>query len=352
MTGAALGLIAVLLGGASTPLPEEVGSKIGVGLDWFLLDLLVMTLVFVPVERLWPLHPQQGTFRPEWTTDAFYFVSTHLPAQLITFVMLLPATMASKWLAIPALMKTVGSLPLFVQLPMAIVVADFSQYATHRAFHKIPFLWRFHAIHHSIKTMDWIAGSRSHFVDILITRGLILIPMTLRRFFAGRDGRLSHLRVVSRHVLPHGFPSACALARATLRDGALSPLASRGASRSGRRELRHPSAVHRSSVRNVITCRKTRGPIDTVCSGVRCRPGSSLSSSRHSNGRKTNASRHSVTSASARSVGLCVPVFERLDEPQRIHDANGEIAEVEFGVDRAWSAAGADSGDGCSANTR
>jgi lathosterol oxidase len=182
LTGAALGLAAVLLGGASTPLPESVGSKVGLGLDWFLLDLLVMTIVFVPVERLWPLHPEQSTFRPEWTTDSFYFVATHLPAQLITFAMLLPATYASKWLAIPALMQTVGGLPFLVQLPLAIVVADLAQYATHRAFHKIPLLWRFHSIHHSIKTMDWIAGSRSHFVDILVTRGLILIPMTLLGF--------------------------------------------------------------------------------------------------------------------------------------------------------------------------
>jgi lathosterol oxidase len=182
LTGVALGLAATLLGGASTPLPEELGSKVGIGFDWFLLDLLVMTLVFVPIERLWPLHPEQKTFRPEWSTDAFYFVATHLPAQLTTFVILLPATMASEWLAIPALLQTVGSLPFFVQFPLAIVVADLAQYATHRAFHEIPFLWRFHAIHHSIKTMDWIAGSRSHFVDILVTRGLILIPMTLLGF--------------------------------------------------------------------------------------------------------------------------------------------------------------------------
>ena len=182
LTGAALGLVAVLFGGASTPLPEEIGSKIGIGFDWFLLDLLVMTIVFVPLERLWPRHPEQSTFRPEWTTDAFYFVATHLPAQLTTFAILLPATMASKWLAIPSLMETVGSLPFLVQFPLAIVVADLSQYAIHRAFHKIPALWRFHAIHHSIKTMDWVAGSRSHFVDILVTRGLILIPMTLLGF--------------------------------------------------------------------------------------------------------------------------------------------------------------------------
>jgi len=79
LTGVALGLAAALFGGASTALPEEVTSKVGIGFDWFLLDLMVMTLVFVPLERLWPRHPEQGTFRPEWTTDTFYFVATHLP---------------------------------------------------------------------------------------------------------------------------------------------------------------------------------------------------------------------------------------------------------------------------------
>jgi sterol desaturase/sphingolipid hydroxylase (fatty acid hydroxylase superfamily) len=159
---------------------------------------LVMTIVFVPVERFWPLHRKQKTFRPEWTTDAFYFVATHLPAQLITFLMLIPATAVLKWLAIPTLIRTVGSLPFVVQLPLAIVVADLAQYATHRAFHKIPFLWRFHSIHHSIQTMDWIAGSRSHFVDILLTRSLILIPMTLCGF--SQNAMAGYLVFVSFHA--------------------------------------------------------------------------------------------------------------------------------------------------------
>jgi len=182
VTGASLGLLAAIIGGGSTPLPDHVPSKFGLGLDWFLLDLFVMTVVFLPVERFWPLHPDQKTFRPQWTTDLFYFVATHLPAQLITLAMVVPAAYASSWLAIPWLVNTVGRLPFLIQLPLAIVVADLSQYAIHRAFHRIPFLWRFHAIHHSIETMDWVAGSRSHYVDILITRGLIMIPMTLFGF--------------------------------------------------------------------------------------------------------------------------------------------------------------------------
>jgi lathosterol oxidase len=198
LTGIALGLAAALLGGGNAPLPGEVTSKVGLGLDWFLLDLFVMTLVFVPVERFWPLHPTQKTFRPQWSTDYIYFVATHLPAQLITFVMLVPATAALKWLAIPSLIHTVGSLPFLVQLPLAIVVADFAQYATHRLFHKIPILWRFHSIHHSIETMDWVAGSRSHFVDILLTRSLILIPMTLCGF--SQSAMAGYLVFVSFHA--------------------------------------------------------------------------------------------------------------------------------------------------------
>ena len=182
ITGASLGLLAAIIGGGSTPLPDEVHSKFGLGLDWFLLDLFVMTVAFLPLERFWPLHPDQSTFRPQWTTDLFYFVATHLPAQLMTMAMIVPASYASRWLAIPWLANTVGSLPFLIQLPLAIVVADLSQYVTHRAFHGIPFLWRFHAIHHSIETMDWVAGSRSHYVDILLTRGLILIPMTIVGF--------------------------------------------------------------------------------------------------------------------------------------------------------------------------
>ncbi len=41
-------------------------------------------------------------------------LTLHLPAQLTTFAILLPATMASKWLAIPVLMQTVGGLPFLV----------------------------------------------------------------------------------------------------------------------------------------------------------------------------------------------------------------------------------------------
>ena len=64
----------------------------------------------------------------------------------------------------------------------AILVADFTQYWVHRAFHSSPVLWRFHAIHHSAEAMDWLAGSRLHLVDAIVTRGLTYVPIYVLGF--------------------------------------------------------------------------------------------------------------------------------------------------------------------------
>ena len=75
--------------------------------------------------------------------------------------------------------QSIARLPWLLQFFLAIVVADVAEYFIHLAFHKVPFLWRFHAIHHSSKALDWIAGSRSHFVDDTLVRGFILVPLML-----------------------------------------------------------------------------------------------------------------------------------------------------------------------------
>jgi len=62
------------------------------------------------------------------------------------------------------------------------VVADLIKYTVHRLFHAVPWLWRFHAIHHSSRTMDWLAGSRLHLVDIVVTRGLSFVPLYVLGF--------------------------------------------------------------------------------------------------------------------------------------------------------------------------
>ena len=83
-------------------------------------------------------------FRVEWLTDIVYFLSTHLPIQLTTFLILLPATQLSGFLGIPGVIEAVGRLPWLVQFFLAVLVADLAQYFIHRSFHMVSFMWRFH----------------------------------------------------------------------------------------------------------------------------------------------------------------------------------------------------------------
>jgi len=179
LTGILLALGAAALGGASVPINQTLTNGPAIGLDWFLLDLFLMALIYVPLERLWPQYPEQGTFRDQWTLDVVYFLSTHLPIQVLSFLVLFPATQLTRFLAVPSLAHLIGQLPWLIQLLLAIVVADLAEWTIHYALHKVPFLWRFHSIHHSSKALDWIAGSRSHFFDDTLVRGFILVPLML-----------------------------------------------------------------------------------------------------------------------------------------------------------------------------
>ena len=170
---------ATALGGSTVQINENLRNGPAIGLDWFLLDMLLMALIYVPIERLWPQYPKQGTFRNQWTLDVVYFMSTHFPIQILSFLVLLPATLATKFLGVPVLQHLIARIPWILQFFLAVVVADFAEYFIHLAFHKVPFLWRFHAVHHSSKALDWIAGSRSHFVDDTLVRAFVLAPLML-----------------------------------------------------------------------------------------------------------------------------------------------------------------------------
>jgi sterol desaturase/sphingolipid hydroxylase (fatty acid hydroxylase superfamily) len=179
LTGMLLAVAATALGGSSVQINQSLHDGPALGLDWFLLDMLLMALIYVPLERLWPQYAEQGTFRDGWTLDIVYFMSTHLPLQVLSFLVLLPATQATRYLGVPVVQATLAQVPWVLQFFLAIVVADLAEYAIHFALHKVPFLWRFHSVHHSSKALDWIAGSRSHFVDDTLVRGVILVPLML-----------------------------------------------------------------------------------------------------------------------------------------------------------------------------
>lgn len=184
LSSTAFGLIvlASALGGHRVPVGDFPDHTPYVGLDWFILDLLGSTIVFVFIEKLFPLRPDQPVFRKGWQTDLVHFGVNHL---LVGVVLALGNALVHSlfgWMVIPGVATTIRALPFGVALVLIVLVADLVQYWMHRAYHEIPLLWRFHAVHHSTEVLDWLAGSRIHLVELLTTRVAVLGPLYVLGF--------------------------------------------------------------------------------------------------------------------------------------------------------------------------
>jgi sterol desaturase/sphingolipid hydroxylase (fatty acid hydroxylase superfamily) len=175
-------IAAVALGGSRVPVGAFPDHTPYIGLDWFILDLLGSTVLFVVIEKLFPLYRGQSVFRFEWQTDMKHFAVNHFMVGLALLVVNFLIHHAFGWLTNSDFQRTVAGIHFVPQLLLCILVADLAQYATHRAYHEVPFLWRFHAVHHSVKTMDWLAGSRQHMLELLFTRVCVLAPLYVLGF--------------------------------------------------------------------------------------------------------------------------------------------------------------------------
>ncbi len=184
-----LGFLAIIILAMSiflaSGLPEitEIESKsFTIGLDWLLLDILLSAVIFIPIELFLPKRLEQTKFHPEWRTDLVYFVIGHLLIQVTGVLVQLPAVVAFSGLGLSGIHEWVQGIWFLPQLLLALFVSDLFQWSGHYFFHKIPFLWRFHAVHHSTKDIDWLAGSRTHFVDLIAVRAVTFIPLYICGF--------------------------------------------------------------------------------------------------------------------------------------------------------------------------
>ena len=214
LSAAAFALVALslALGGHKVPVNDFPDGTPYIGLDWFILDLLGSTLIFVFVEKLFALRREQPVFRPEWQTDFHHFIVNHL---LVGFVLLAVNLLVHRlfgWAAHDGLRGWVQGLDFWVALFLIVLVADLVQYGTHRAYHEVPLLWRLHAVHHSAKHMDWIAGSRQHVLEIILTRTLVLAPIYVLGFSK---------EVIDAYIVVVGFQAVFNHANVSVRLGPL-----------------------------------------------------------------------------------------------------------------------------------
>ena len=177
----AVTLLTTMIGSLPSHRDYQIGG-VFVGLDFFIINVLFTGALFIPIERILAKHKDQVVLREEWREDLFYYLISSLMIQILTYLTFAPSNFVNSTADIGTVRTLAQSLPWVVQFLIIMLITDFAQYWLHRAFHRVPALWRFHAVHHSARTMDWIAGARMHFLEIIILRAVTATPALLIGF--------------------------------------------------------------------------------------------------------------------------------------------------------------------------
>jgi len=139
--------------------------------------LVLSVFIFIWLERKYPYTPGMPIFRDGFWVDLIWytFIQSYF---LKIFIFDYIITPLDRTYHLSSL-HLVGSWPVAVQVLFFLVVHDFYIYWFHRAQHHSKWLWRTHEAHHSNKEVDWLAGTRSHSLEILINQTVEFAPIIL-----------------------------------------------------------------------------------------------------------------------------------------------------------------------------
>ena len=128
----------------------------------------------VTLERLFPYTKGIKFFREGWWLDFFWYTifQSYFLKILIFDYIIAPAKISL------GLAETgyLSNWPIWALVLLFLVTHDFYIYWFHRLQHNT-FFWRTHEAHHSVKTVDWLAGSRSHALEIIINQTIEFAPI-------------------------------------------------------------------------------------------------------------------------------------------------------------------------------
>jgi sterol desaturase/sphingolipid hydroxylase (fatty acid hydroxylase superfamily) len=149
---------------------------------YYTTGLLVLSVfIFIWLERKYPYKPGMPVFREGFWVDLVWytFIQSYFLKIFIFDYIITPLDHA--WHLSPHSFPRhfVASWPVALQVLFFLVLHDFYIYWFHRAQHHSRWLWRTHEAHHSNKEVDWLAGTRSHSLEILINQTVEFAPIVL-----------------------------------------------------------------------------------------------------------------------------------------------------------------------------
>lgn len=146
--------------------------------------LALLCALFIPLERLAGVS-RQAILRRQFLTDLGYYVLNSLLVSLFFGLPLMVLGGALNRLVPAVALTAIASLPLLARLALSVLLAEIGYYWGHRLCHEVPFLWRFHSIHHSATEIDFLTNTRAHPVDMVFPRLCGFVPVVALGLAAG-----------------------------------------------------------------------------------------------------------------------------------------------------------------------
>ncbi|MEX2232418.1 MAG: sterol desaturase family protein, partial [Cyclobacteriaceae bacterium] len=150
--------------------------------------LIGISLFFFLLEWFYPWRKEQPKIRQDFWMDGFYmffnfFIFSLIGYHAISNVFVIAFNDFLGSLGIQNLVAIeINSWPAWAQLLTLFVVRDFIHWNVHRLLHRVPFLWEFHKVHHSVKEMGFAAHLRFHWMENIVYRTIEYIPLAMIGF--------------------------------------------------------------------------------------------------------------------------------------------------------------------------
>ncbi len=150
--------------------------------------LLALSLMVFVLEIVLPWRKDQPILRDGFWMDAFYILFNFFLFSLIGYNALsnVGVELFNDFLGLFGIENIVAievqQFPAWAQLLIMFVIADFIQWNVHRMLHKVPWMWEFHKVHHSVKEMGFAAQFRFHFMETIIYKSFQYIPLAMIGF--------------------------------------------------------------------------------------------------------------------------------------------------------------------------
>lgn len=154
----------------------------------YFYGLILVSLAVYGLELLFPWRKNQPRVRKDFWLDAFYMFFNFFLFSLVGYNSVSNVAVEAfgdlrRALGIDSLLVfDVATLSVAAQLGIMFVARDFIHYWVHRLLHRVPRLWSFHKVHHSVLQMGFAAHLRFHWMETIVYRAIEYIPLAMIGF--------------------------------------------------------------------------------------------------------------------------------------------------------------------------